>query len=76
LFCFPVKYCSLIDKEGGLQLLEDLIDGNVRPLPYPEILKLANIVRNNVANWKKIHATSSLTDDDVMNDDGPLVLDG
>jgi hypothetical protein len=51
-FFSSAKYCSLIDKEGGLQLLEELINGNLRPAPYPEILKLAGIVRQNVAKWR------------------------
>lgn len=79
-----MKYCTLIDKEGGLQLLEELINGNVRPAPYPEILKLASVVRQNVAKWRKNHETSTSAslgglnndDDDVMTDEGFLVLDG
>ena len=74
-----MKYCTLIDKEGGLQLLEELINGNVRPAPYPEILKLASVVRQNVAKWRKSHdetSSGAITVDDDMTDDGFLVLDG
>ena len=71
------KYCALIDKEGGLQLLEELINGNVRPAPYQQVLELANLVRNNVGAWKKEHVTSLLSSEDVMNeDDQGLDLDG
>ncbi len=74
---FIAKYCALIDKEGGLQLLEELINGNVRPAPYQKVLELANLVRNNVGVWKKEHETSLLSSEDVMNeDDQALDLDG
>ena len=77
LLLVSAKYCALIDKEGGLQLLEELINGNVRPAPYQQVLELANLVRNNVGAWKKEHVTSLLSSEDVMNeDDQGLDLDG
>lgn len=47
------KYCSLIEEEGGLGLLEELINSNSPPVPYERVLDLAAIVRENVANWKE-----------------------
>ena len=42
------KYCRLIESEGGLKLLEELINSNTSPAPYAKILELASIVRKNV----------------------------
>merc|ERR1711976_699614 len=39
------KYCELIVQEGGLCLLEELINSNTSPAPYSKILELASIVR-------------------------------
>merc|ERR1712018_11564 len=46
------KYCKLIVQEGGLELLEELINSNTSPAPYARILNLASIVRENVNIWK------------------------
>jgi hypothetical protein len=51
---FSEKYCSLIEDEGGLALLEELINSNIPPVPYARVLDLAAIVRENVNNWKEI----------------------
>jgi len=46
------KYCVLIEKEGGLELLEELINSNTSPPPYGKILELASVVRANVNQWR------------------------
>merc|ERR1711997_156870 len=46
------KYCELIVQEGGLCLLEELINSNTSPAPYSKILELASIVRENVNAWR------------------------
>lgn len=47
------KYCRLIEEEGGLELLDELINSNTFPAPYARILELATIVRNNVHAWRQ-----------------------
>jgi len=47
------KYCELIVQEGGLCLLEELINSNTSPAPYSKILELASIVRENVHAWRE-----------------------
>ena len=47
------KYCSLVESEGGLILLEELINSNVPQLPYQRVIDLASVVRNNVTKWKE-----------------------
>ena len=49
---FAAKYCLLIEKEGGLGLLEELINSNTSPAPYAKILELASVVRDNVNLWR------------------------
>ena len=51
-YSFPGKYCVLIEKEGGLDLLEELINSNTSPAPYDKILELASVVRANVNHWR------------------------
>ena len=59
---FAEKYCTLIENEGGLTLLEELINSNVvngadRAAemaaagggPYTRVIELASIVRENVS---------------------------
>lgn len=50
----PAKYCRLIESEGGLELLEELINSNTSPAPYAKILELASIVRENVNCWQDL----------------------
>lgn len=69
LFIFAAKYCRLIETEGGLELLEELINSNTSPAPYAQILDLASTVRENVNNWKR-----SMTDHGNMDDS--LEFDG
>lgn len=57
------KYCRLIENEGGLELLEELINSNTSPAPYARILELASIVRGNVNDWRR-----SMTNQDNMED--------
>ena len=52
LSVFTGKYCVLIEKEGGLELLEELINSNTSPPPYGKILELASVVRANVNQWR------------------------
>ena len=47
------KYCSLVEQEGGLLLLEELINSNVPKVPYQRVIELASIVRDNVTKWKE-----------------------
>ena len=63
------KYCSLIEEEGGLALLENLINSNSPPFSNYRIMELANIVRENVTNWKE-------RGHQVVAIDEALVLDG
>ena len=57
LSSFAAKYCSLVEQEGGLTLLEELLNSNaVVEVPYPRVLELASIVRENVTSWKEREA--------------------
>ena len=47
------KDCSLVEREGGLSLLEELINSNVPKLPYQRVIDLASAVRDNVTKWKE-----------------------
>ena len=42
-----------MEREGGLLLLEELINSNVPKVPYQRVVELATIVRDNVARWKE-----------------------
>lgn len=44
------KYCSLIEKEGGLILLQELIENSQPPLP---VKNLASIVIENCRRYKE-----------------------
>jgi len=46
------KYCSLVEREGGLVLLEEIINSNVPILPYQRVIELASEVRENVTKSK------------------------
>lgn len=39
-----VKYCSLVEAEGGLAVLDEILQ---HPQPYPRIKELASIVKAN-----------------------------
>lgn len=45
---YPEKYCNLVEAEGGLKLLNDLLDHHT---PYELIKKLAYVVINNCAKY-------------------------
>ena len=47
-------YCELIVQEGGLFLLEELINSNTSPVPYSKILELDSIVWESVNAWRDI----------------------
>ena len=42
-----------MEQEGGLLLLEELINSNVPKVPYQRVIELASIVRDNVTKWKE-----------------------
>ena len=52
-YFLAAKYCSLVVKEGGLTLLEELISDNSSNRSYKRVIELATIVRDNVAKWKE-----------------------
>ncbi|XP_037299962.1 protein zer-1 homolog isoform X2 [Manduca sexta] len=52
---YPEKYCSLVEAEGGLKLLYELLN---HPNPYEMIKKLACIVINNCAKFAANEATT------------------
>ena len=43
-----------MDAEGGMVLLDELLDDQSPTKPYDRVLELATIVRNNVLSWKMI----------------------
>ncbi|XP_018578075.1 protein zer-1 homolog [Anoplophora glabripennis] len=47
---YPEKYCTLVEKEGGLQLLEDLIH---HPLPPLAVKHLAAVVIENCKKFQE-----------------------
>ena len=47
------KYCSLVEQEGGLVLLEEIINSNLPIRPYQSIIELASVVRDNVTKSKE-----------------------
>jgi Zyg-11 family protein len=47
---YPEKYCSLIEKEGGLVLLQELIEHPLPPLP---VKNLAAMVIDNCKRYKE-----------------------
>ena len=55
------KYCSLVQREGGLVLLEEIINSNVPQLPYQRVIELASAVRDNVTKWKEINRANNGT---------------
>jgi len=65
ILIFSDKYCALIEQEGGLSLLEELINRNLptSQSPYTRVAELASVVRENVARWKQ-------ADEDSLHLDG------
>lgn len=59
---YPNKYCPLVEREGGLRLLGELIE---HTKPYQEIKDLANMV---------IDAHRKYTDE--TNDENGMIIDG
>ena len=52
---FAEKYCRLVESEGGMALLEDLLsDQSPETRPYQRVIELASIVRDNVLNWRRL----------------------
>uniref|UniRef100_A0A0K2TYN5 Protein zer-1 homolog n=1 Tax=Lepeophtheirus salmonis TaxID=72036 RepID=A0A0K2TYN5_LEPSM len=55
------KYCALVEQEGGLSLLDQLLNGNFgSTLPYSSVLELAATVRDNVTRWKNGRSSSPI----------------
>lgn len=54
---YPDKYCTLVEAEGGLRLLNELL---LHPRPYEPIKKLAYIVINNCARYAARDTSSPL----------------
>merc|ERR1712142_776975 len=54
-----VKYCSMVEVEGGMELLEELINDQSPTRPYDRVIELATMVRNNVRTWKKNRAAAA-----------------
>lgn len=48
---YPGKYCELLEKEGGLELLREIINHPAPPLPVKE---LAEIAINNCLKYKQL----------------------
>ncbi|XP_063698293.1 protein zer-1 homolog [Culicoides brevitarsis] len=59
---YPCKYCPLVEREGGLRLLRELIE---HPKPYQEIKNLANMVIE--AHQKNLEET---------NEENEMIIDG
>merc|ERR1719209_2702007 len=57
----PDKYCQLVEEEGGLALVEEIVNNNSgeeESEPNQEQVKsLALKVRNNVVGWKETETT-------------------
>ena len=75
------KYCSLVENEGGIIYLEELINSNVPKLPYQRVIDLASVVRCNVTKWKeRKKSNTSLLDSGCHsgddNSDNGLDFDG
>lgn len=73
------KYCSLVEREGGLVLLEELINSNVPKVPYQRVIELASIVRDNVTKWKEAKRAKQKNRDNGESEDDSedgLDLDG
>ena len=73
---FADKYCELIVQEGGLCLLEELINSNTSPAPYSKILELASIVRENVNAWRDKRSQRNPANGNMIDDYEALDLDG
>lgn len=65
------KYCSLVEQEGGLSLLEELVNSNsVVDSPFPKVRELACVVTDNVAQWKAVGDALDDGMDDALDLDG------
>ncbi|XP_023341040.1 protein zer-1 homolog [Eurytemora carolleeae] len=51
----PEKYCGLVVSEGGLQVIEEIINSNTGDVATtrPDVLNFANQVRFNVLQWRE-----------------------
>lgn len=51
------KYCNLVEEEGGLTLLEELLNQNSENQPpVSSVMGLAQVVLRNVKAWKDIQS--------------------
>ncbi|KAJ8737239.1 hypothetical protein PYW07_000510 [Mythimna separata] len=55
---YPDKYCTLVEAEGGLTLLNELL---AHPRPYEHIKTLANVVITNCFHWANRDSNSPPT---------------
>ena len=60
------KYCSLIEKEGGLQLLDQLINGKISQFPNQKVIECASIVRNNISKWNERRKTNEMIKNEII----------
>jgi len=49
----PEKYCSLVIEEGGLAVLETMLNSNAEFEVRPDVRTFAEMVRFNVHSWKE-----------------------
>merc|ERR550517_2312127 len=51
----PEKYCSLVVEEGGLAVLEEMLNSNSDTVTTSrtDVLNFAALVRNNVMKWRE-----------------------
>lgn len=61
---YPDKYCPLVEREHGLELLQELI---AHPTPYPQIKELAEMV---------LRAHRRYTDSSCACDESQMIIDG
>ena len=51
----PGKYCRLVQDEGGLALIEEMLNHNSETVTtsQPRVRELAAVVRGNVLRWRE-----------------------
>lgn len=59
IFLPAEKYCGFVEDEGGLPLLDDIVNSYAPEGPNRDIFGLASIVRKNVDAWKDFSSGSS-----------------
>ncbi|KAL1424380.1 hypothetical protein MTO96_020172 [Rhipicephalus appendiculatus] len=59
---YPVKYCRLVREEGGLEMLEQLMQ---TPRPYPRIHELAKLIIYHCSNHQTEHGDSMFLEEET-----------